>query len=163
MAQAQAAALAAAAEVSTAVIAAGGSDAGTQPLPQPPPPSQQQQQCVLQDEDHMHTPVGITDTACLPSSLLLRDIHMGLMRLMDGSGPKAGKRGLKPPPSARFCPTDSQRQLQTLLSAPHWSHRAAQVVKQAGAVMTGPEPQVGWFLDHGLRQHCATCNQGQAI
>jgi hypothetical protein len=108
----------------------------------------------LQEGDDTHPPVGITDVACLPSSLLLRDIHMGLMRLMDGSGPKAGKRGLKPPPAARFCPTDSQRQLQTLLSAPHWSHKAAQVVKQAGAVMTGHEPQVGVG---GVHQQQALC------
>jgi hypothetical protein len=33
------------------------------------------------------------------------------------------------------------------MALPHWSQRSAQVVKQAGAVMTGPEPQVGgWWV-----------------
>jgi hypothetical protein len=103
MAQAQAAALAAAAAVSAAVIEASDDADGHTATPTTPRQQLQQQQ---------FEPVGVTDAASLPSSLLLRDIHTGLIRLMDGSGPKPGKRGLKPPATARLCPTESHRQLQ---------------------------------------------------
>eukprot|EP00878_Enallax_costatus_P029476 GHUV01031963.1.p1 GENE.GHUV01031963.1~~GHUV01031963.1.p1 ORF type:complete len:476 (+),score=228.44 GHUV01031963.1:1410-2837(+) len=92
--------------------------------------------------------VGIADHVNMASSLILRDVHSALLRLVDGTAPKPGKKPPKQPLLAKLCPGDTnQRHLAALMVQPHWSHRVAYAVSAAaGTLLTSSDfhAQV-WF------------------
>lgn len=87
--------------------------------------------------------VGITDPVNMASSLILRDIHSALLRLVDGTALKPGKKPPKQPLVAKLCPGDTnQRHLAALMVQPHWTHRVAYAVSAAaGTLLTSSDFQ----------------------
>lgn len=86
-------------------------------------------------EDAKQQPdVGIADRLALPSSLLLRDVHTALLRLIDGTAPKPSNKRMRQPLSAKMCPPEGLKQQAALMAQPHWACRVAYVIAAAGGV-----------------------------
>jgi hypothetical protein len=78
--------------------------------------------------------VGIADRQSLASSLLLRDVHTALLRLVDGSAAKPGKKLLRQPLVARMCPPEGLKQQSVVMSQPHWACRVGYALSAAWGV-----------------------------
>lgn len=78
--------------------------------------------------------LGIADRQELASSLLLRDVHTALLRLVDGSAAKPGKKLLRQPLAARMCPPEGLKQQAVVMGQPHWACRVGYALTAAWGV-----------------------------
>jgi hypothetical protein len=86
----------------------------------------------------------MVDAAGVAASVLLRDVHTALVKVVEGTAPKPGKKGLKQPGVARLSPEEIGGQKGHQPAAlPHWTQRVAYCIAVAGAAATGQEAQVG--------------------
>lgn len=83
--------------------------------------------------------LSVVDPEGTAAGLLLRDVHLGLLRLIDGTGLKPGKRGPKQPAAAEMVLRDGPAKQASPL---HWTQRVAHCLGRAGAAATGLPAQV---------------------
>ena len=109
---------------------AGSSDGSKQAAAAPPAP--------VPDEK-----LEVVDAAGVAASVLLRDVHTALVKVVEGTAPKPGKKGLKQPGVARLGAEEiGGQKSQQAAAVPHWTQRAALCIAIAGTAATGQDAQV---------------------
>ncbi|KAF6259564.1 hypothetical protein COO60DRAFT_1700751 [Scenedesmus sp. NREL 46B-D3] len=87
-----------------------------------------------EEEAKKQPDVGIADRQSLASSLLLRDVHTALLRLLDGTAARPGKKLMRQPLTAKMCPPEGLKQQAVLMGQPHWACRVGYALSAACAV-----------------------------
>ncbi len=90
--------------------------------------------------------VPVVDPLCAASSLLLRDVHLALLRFVEGTGSSRPKKPSAPPDAARLQLDELLHHRAPVAAQSHWSQRVSACLLNAGVAAVGEEAFVsGWW------------------